>query len=295
MLGIWFAETGSKAMPFGNVFKSLGLLFDLGSLCDGSFSLQHTDARKEELASSIEQLLTAGRCSPKDLERLQGRLIWFSAFIFGRTINQLVKRVSLLSLRKERIVVLDDEFLAVLGELKCTISLARPVTITRNLCKTWYVFTDGAYEPGSGTLASVGGVLVSPSGSLVQCFGEEVPRLLVDLLLKFSDHPIYEVEVLPVLLALKLWMRFLGGSPTVFYLDNVAARASYIEGVGANSSATSFIKEFVQLESRLRIYSWFGRVPSHSNVADGPSRLDFSDSLFKRCERVRVVIATHLS
>ena len=295
MLGIWFAETGSKAMPFGNVFKSLGLLFDLGPLCDGSFSLQHTDARKEELANSIEQLLIAKQCSPKDLERLHGRLIWFSAFIFGRMINQLVKQVSLLSLKKERILVFDDDFTAVLNELKCTISSAKPVTITRNLCKTWYVFTDGAYEPGTDTPASVGGVLVSPSGSLVQCFGEEVPRLLVGLLLKFSDHPIYEVEVLPVLLALKLWMRFLSGCPTVFYLDNVAARASYIKGVGANNSATSFVKEFVQLESRLRIYSWFGRVPSHSNVADAPSRLNFSDPILQGCERVRIVLPTHLS
>ena len=101
---------------------------------------------------------------------------------------------------------------------------------------------------------------MSPQGTLVQCFGEAVPRVLVDQLHEFSDHPIYEVEVLPVLLALKVWMRFLTGCPTVFYLDNVAARASYIKGIGANPSATSFIKEFVQLESRLKIYSWFGRV-----------------------------------
>ena len=113
-------------------------------------------------------------------------------------------------------MVFDDDFMAVLNELKCIISLAKPVTITRNLCKTWFVCPDGAYEPGAGILASVGGVLVSPSGSLVQCFGEEVPRSLVDQLHEFSDHPIYEVEVLPVLLALKVWMRFLSGCPTVF-------------------------------------------------------------------------------
>ena len=106
-----------------------------------------------------------------------------------------------------------------------------------------YVFTDGAYEPGTDVLGSLGGVLVSPQGTLVQCFGEVVPRVLVDQLHKFSDHPIYEVEVLPVLLSLKVWMRFLMGCPAVFYLDNVAARASYIKGIGANPSAASFIKE----------------------------------------------------
>ena len=209
-------------------------------------------------------------------------------------INQLVKQVSIFSLKKERILVFDDDFTAVLNELKSIIASAKPVTITRNLCKSWYVFTDGAYEPGTDVLASVGGVLVSPNGSLVQCFGEEVPRSLVDQLHEFSDHPIYDVEVLRVLLALKVWMRFLTGCPKVFYLDNVAARASYIKGVGANRSATFFIKEFVQLESRLRIYSCFGRVPSHSNVADSPSKLTCDDPILQGCERVRIVLPIHI-
>ena len=205
-----------------------------------------------------------------------------------------MKQVSVFSLRKERTLVFDDEFTAVLNDLQEAIVAAKPVTVTRNLCKTWYVFTDGAYEPGTEVLASLSGVLVSPHGTLVQCFGEVVPRALVDQLHEYSDHPIYEVEVLPVLLSLKIWMRFLTGCPTVFYLDNVAARASYIKGIGANPSAASFIKEFVQLESRLKIYSWFGRVPSHSNIADSPSRLTFDDPVLQGCQRVRVVVPTHV-
>ena len=95
--------------------------------------------------------------------------------------------------------------------------------------------------------------------------------------------------------------RFVGGSPfsyngcpTVLFLDNVGARASYIKGCGANANASSFIKEFVHLEARLRIYSWFGGVPSHSNVSDAPSRLSFSDPILAGCERVRIVVPTHI-
>ena len=120
-------------------------------------------------------------------------------------------------------MLFDEDFLNVLQELKITIASAKPVSITGNLCKTWFVFIDGAFEPGTGILASIGGVLISPNGSPVQCFGEAVPRSFIDQLLEVSEHPIYEVEVLPVLLALKVWMRFLTGCPTVFYLDNVAA------------------------------------------------------------------------
>ena len=168
------------------------------------------------------------------------------------------------------------------------------ISRSRSLCTTWIVFTNGAYEPCTDCLASIGGVLVSPGGQLVQCFGEHVPSSLVQSLLAFSNHPTYEIKVLPVLLATKLWMRFLTGCPTVFFLDNVAARASYIKGCGANPHAASFIKEFVQLEARLKIYSWFGRVPSHSNISDSPSRLSFSDRILAGCERVRIVVPTHI-
>ena len=46
--------------------------------------------------------------------------------------------------------------------------------ISKTLCTTWYVFTDGAYEPDSDILASIGAVLISPTGTPVQCFGEAV-------------------------------------------------------------------------------------------------------------------------
>ena len=76
------------------IFKSLGLLFDVGSCHEGVFSLQHTEARKLELSETLDGLVNCGRLTPKDLERLHGRLIWFGAFVFGCTLNQLVKQIS---------------------------------------------------------------------------------------------------------------------------------------------------------------------------------------------------------
>ena len=35
------------------------------------------------------------------------------------------------------------------------------------------------------------------------------------------------------------------------------------------------VSQFVELESQRQHRVWFGRVPSHSNLADGPSRLCF--------------------
>jgi hypothetical protein len=112
LLGVWFAETGSKAVPFSTSLKPLGLVFDVGNLSAGVFTLQHTETRKAaaELTQAIDKLLADKKSSPKDLERLHGRLIWFSAFIFGRMINQMVKQVSAMSLQRTRVVRSDEIF-----------------------------------------------------------------------------------------------------------------------------------------------------------------------------------------
>lgn len=82
MLGIDFATEGDKAPPFSHQFKTLGLEFDLADLQNGSFFLQHTENRRAELLATIDALLERAGASPKELERLHGRLVWFNALCF---------------------------------------------------------------------------------------------------------------------------------------------------------------------------------------------------------------------
>ena len=60
----------------------------------------------------------------------------------------------------------------------------------------------------------------------------------------------------------------------VCYLDNDAARAALCKGYGSNELAQRIVGCTMQLESRFKTKSWYARVPSHSNISDGPSRLD---------------------
>ena len=101
-------------------------------------------------------------------------------------MNQLVKNISIESLQKKKVINFTCEFLQTLTDLKHAIGSSKPVAISKTLCTTWYVFTDGAYEPESDVPASVGAVLISPTGTPVQCFGEMVPRTLVNELLPGS-------------------------------------------------------------------------------------------------------------
>ena len=293
MLGIDFATEGDKAPPFKEEFKTLGLEFDLKNLSLGSFRLQHTESRRSELVTAIGSLLEKGNTTPKELERLHGRLVWFNAFVFGRKMNHAVRTLSLACHSTTKSLRLAGELREALARLQGLLADSRPLEISKALCNAWVIFTDGAYEPESDHPSTVGGVLISPCGVATSYFGEELSRTLTEKLLVDSQHPIYELEVLPPLLAICAWSQYISGAPVIFYLDNDAARSAYVQGVGATRFAKLFTEKFVEYESRLRVLSWFGRVPSHSNPSDKLSRLDFSDPLLKNCSRTKIQVPVH--
>ena len=57
------------------------------------------------------------------------------------------------------------------------------------------------------------------------------------------------------------------------YLGNDAARAALCKGYGATSAAQIVVQKVMEQECRCELKTWFARVPTHSNIADGPSRL----------------------
>jgi len=148
-----------------------------------------------------QDLIERGGATPKELERLHGRLIWFGSFIYGRMLNRLVKEVSNMARSRGKLPAFDEGFRGVLRRLMAAVQDSKPVAISRSLCHTWIIFTDGAYEPGSQQPATFGAVLVSPSGTPIEMFGEQAPTTLLDDFLQESQHPIYEMEVLSVVVA----------------------------------------------------------------------------------------------
>ena len=80
--------------------------------------------------------------------------------------------------------------------------------------------------------------------------------------LSLSKHPIFELELLPVWIALTEWEEHLTGAQCVFYLDNEAAKASLVNGASMQSSGAEIIQAFVYSEMRMASQVWFARVPT---------------------------------
>lgn len=115
-----------------------------------------------------------------------------------------------------------------------------------------------------------------PPGTILHHFSEEVPNAYMASLLSQSSNPIYEIELLPLLAAVRLWGDWLRNRQAVFYLDNDAARAAMCKARGSTAHSKRIISEFTKFEEDLKIRLWFARVPTHSNLADAPSRGDTS-------------------
>jgi hypothetical protein len=290
LLGIEVAREGSKATGFSKQFKSLGVELDLRDFCRAEARIGHTSERREEIGAVLDDILRASCVTAKQAESLRGRLHWFESFAFGRVANGAVKTLGDLSLRGLKQIVLRPREIRDLCFLRDRVLQAPPLKLTPTCLMSWVVFTDGACEgPDGAKTGSIGGVLVCPRGTLVQFFGGTVPVDLMELLLSKSKNPIYELEVMPILVAVLLWGATCEHAQVCWYLDNEAGKSAFLKAYGATEVADGMVQDFTRHEMELQIKSWFSRVPSASNIADAPSRLE--DSLMRDRGALKVAIS----
>ena len=132
------------------------------------------------------------------------------------------------------------------------------------------------------------------NGHPVECFGVIRSDEIMAEFLAESSHPIYELEILPVLVALRLWWSKILGAPVVSNLDNDSARSVLIRGDRSTKVARAMVLQFLELEKKLRISPWASRVPRFSNPADDASRPSFNVTWLLGVPRNHVVLPAQL-
>ena len=145
-----------------------------------------------------------------------------------------------------------------------------------------HVFTDGANE---GELHSVGGVWML-QGRLHAFFGCSVPGSLVGQWAESMRQYTGPIEAYAVATARRVWHQYIAGSRCVFYIDNIPAQDAYVRGTSANQHVREILLSFEASEKLCASWAWFARVASPSNIADDPSRAEFSSLVEAGCRRV---------
>ena len=122
--------------------------------------------------------------------------------------------------------------------------------------------------PGHG----VGGIILNATGALVAAFSALVPKSLRVLLGEtVKETIIFEAEVVALICAMRKWRRLLSCKPTLFFVDNNAARDIAISGAARSPIASKLLDMLLLDECSAEILASFQRVPSPSNPADAPS------------------------
>ena len=132
------------------------------------------------------------------------------------------------------------------------------------------VFTDGSWD---GTRGGLGAAVIDTSSRCRWVFSGELPQ---DLARRWTtevgDQIICQIE-LYAMVAIRWHLReLLCDRRVIWWVDNEAARFSAIKCVSPRPTMCTLVREFYAFEVDHPSFGWVERVPSFSNIADGPSR-----------------------
>ena len=123
----------------------------------------------------------------------------------------------------------------------------------------------------------VGAVLYDPMSARKEFFGGVVMDTEVS---KWKDvegttRVIHQAELFPILLAARLWSCILANRLVFVFVDNEGAKGSMVNGTSTSRASAQIVDACWTQLSTYGCLGWFDRVPTRSNLADGPSRREF--------------------
>ena len=277
-LGWQVATEEKKNHPFSEIFDVLSVRVDLSKQTEGLVFVGNTPSRRDELKASVNEILKAGHITFEEFQRLRGRLVFAEQSVWGRNARQAVICVGDVAPDTAVPFALTETQSAALAFLLRSIVGAPPKCIScaarkRFFC-AWMAHANGSLrvrhpcvplEQSSCPLpdTSRGGMnYPSPPPPRGRSAGK---RQLV-----------FECELLPYLLSLRLWHSYVKDCDLLVFIDNDAARSSLEKAFTRVAGGARVVHEAVATKESLALRAAFFRVPTASNIADGPSRMDFS-------------------
>ena len=278
LLGWQHAVVGKKATPFGPVMSVLGVEFHLSTLFCGVFRVQNKSGRVERIVRMLRSCRDAGGFSSHDISVLQGLLNFAGRFFMGRAIKfptYLLSNYEQWRYDKSQVAAIVDSTCEMLEALQPRI--VRCFEVKTPLI----VYTDAAFEGGVATWGAI--LFDRHSGLTVVHWGSIDPSLISAWQALSGEQIISQAEAYAVLVLRFRYSDTLMNRPSLWFIDNEAARFSLIKGASPSLSMFLIVREISFIDASQPTGAWYERVASLSNIADLPSRGEH----LKACELVR--------
>ena len=228
-----------------------------------------------DLVAVVARAQAVGHLSAAEARQLRGRFAYARGQMFGRCGAPALRALGILAEGGQHASA-QKAALTGLRALADLLVASPPRIISSEVSRPVLIFVDGACEPGPLDAAlpcvGVGAVLVSSCGRR-EYFGSQLPDIIVGSWADRRDQQVVgQAELLPVLLASATWGEVIRGRAVVIFIDNDSARFGMISGYSPVGASACIINAAWTHLAHLGCRTWFARVPSASNIADGPSR-----------------------
>eukprot|EP00435_Cladocopium_sp_Y103_P052177 s900_g16.t1 len=265
-----------KEGGFGSISRILGVQIDLSEVHLGTITVSNVESRVRELTSVIDDILKRGKVTAAEVKALRGRLVFAEAQIFGRLTGVHLKQLA----RPEGMVgeaAVDSELGRSLVFLRNRVLTGSPRKVLSEVGRVFHLYTDACFEDD---MSGVGGVLVSDEGAILSFFSEQVSPTSIDLLNPLKKRGlIFELEALAVLIGTTQLLHPMTLRPcdrVVVFVDNDAVLSRLVSGKRSLKLEQEIFQSILEWEYDASSVVWYERVPSHANIADGPSRCQIS-------------------
>ncbi|CAE7197288.1 unnamed protein product [Symbiodinium sp. KB8] len=281
ILGWGHALTGKKGQPFMPQFDVLGMTLDVSALHQGTVTLSNKAGRSDRILHQLKDVQGGTGPFRHSLQVLTGLLNFASGFYAGRELRHVCHEFNqMLNQDRESLAARLEELVRQTQEcIKVTPPRVLSCTASRRPILVW---TDGAWEAG---IASVGAVIYDTLTKKARVMGQKVEDEIVRSWTKPAAcdleqaQVISQVELFAMVCCREIFKHDWKSRRILMFVDNEAARFSAVKG----GSVSDTMRDLVRLWDRPNMdwpaLIWLERVPSYSNLADGPSRDDFALAL----------------
>ena len=270
-----FSLDPEKAQPPASVCAVLGVLFSTASLrTQKYFLVQAKPTRVQHLKDSVSQVLSSGILSPAQAASIVGKFGFLCSTLFGkvgrcctgplRTRQYSVQSTRAIDKSLKQSLELMLKFLDFSPSRRITSKYESPIIL----------YTDASDVPHREPQHVVGAVIFDPVTNLLEYSSWNVERRILSHWLPRSNH-MGQLELLAAPFAALTWASLLENRSIICFIDNDSAGANLVKGYSKQPDSSALVGEFWLIMASLKANVYIDRVESKSNLADGPSRLDF--------------------
>ena len=284
LLGWKVSEKEGKNKPWSELFVTLGVVFDISKISESLSTVSNKPDRVLDMQLILAECLKSKHASAKQCESVKGKLSYADSQVFGRASKGKIRVFDRKNGSGKQFTPEDCVALRWLHDW-LSISIPRPIT-SKYSGPPLLLFTDGACEYVlkdlvNSALVTCGAVLLDRRDMSALVFGLEICHQLSDSWRVDSgkEQLVTEAELFPQLLARLEWRDRLINSNLICFVDSEPAKFSLIRGTSEAPTCADIVYAVSQLDAQLSIWAWYTRVPSFSNLADDPSRLEIPKSI----------------